>query len=328
MGVLQSIAAQGATLSRARFVVGTSGQVMDELARVAGTARSTINAELFGLSDEVALGAINAAAARGVRVALHADDEALALGRYASAAENPAIALTSHGAMPIKLHTKALVADSTTGYVGTAAPVWELRKYEGLDVAAVFDGPAVQALERLTVATAAGKSKAVRSAAEEAARHGIFVNDPIHGVKLLRERVGALIDSATDSLYVGTKVLEDSKMIDRLARAQQRGVRVLIEANPMTEAKWVERARAAGLNTRHLPKVPWRIHANTVIADGREAYVGSATISKRGMARSYAGRPAREMGFVTSDPEGLRQVIEGFASVTDSSLASFLRMAT
>lgn len=314
-------------LRDARILVGTTGQSLDELARVIDGARTRMAGELFMLNDVPVTTAMARSVRRHVSTHLLIDDEYSLLNAYASFGHSNPVRMSIHGPAPDKLHSKALVADGSEAWISTAAPSKRLRGDGALDVSATFEGPAASALERLTNATMAGDSAAVRDAALAASQHGIVVNDPLHGVRLLTERVTAMIDSATDSIYVGTKVLDDRTILERLAAARVRGVRVLVETSHMSEGKWIDRARVLGLDAYRLPHSLGRMHANTVVVDGREAYVGTAMLTKRGLARATAKRPSRELGFVTDQPAAIADILHGFSHVQGSRLRFFTRPA-
>jgi len=55
-----------------------------------------------------------------------------------------------------------------------------------------------------------------------------------------------------------------------------------------------------------------RVHFKTVVVDGRVAYSGSANLTGAGMGAKSTKRRNFESGFITTDPELVRQIMEQF----------------
>jgi len=311
-----------AVLQPARFGIGAVAS-LDAFASTTRGASDSVVAELFKLADEPLRGAL-AERAPLVPVRIHGDSE-FVHGSEFLVGPRDGVALTEHGASPIKLHTKALVADHERGVIGTAAPVPGLRELDTLDFYATFEGPTARALEDATLAAVSGDQTRIAATATGLARRGIFLNDPEHGVRLLTSRIESLVDGATDSIYVGSKVLDDKSVLKQLAAKQAAGVRVLVETTPKSTPKDVERARRLGLDVTHLEDEGRRLHGNLIVVDGREAYFGTAMVSRRGMAREADGvRPAREMGWFVRDPRAIDEAMGAVADLHPSRVTQFL----
>lgn len=310
-----------ATLQPARFGIGSAAS-LDALADVAGSARSSVVGELFKLEDAPVLSVLRERAGRA-QVHLHGDSESIADGAFRIGADDGAL-VTGHGNKPIKLHTKGVVADHERAALATAAPVPGLRADDSVDFFATFDGDAARALESATAAAIIGRSDEVLRTARDAARAGIYFNDPAHGVRLLTPRLDRLVDDASDFLVVGSKRLDDMTMIRRLAGRQQDGVRVLVETGKHASPAQVQAARDLGLDVTHLGMEGRRLHGNFMIADGAEAYFGTSSLSERGLARETAKRPTREMGWFTNDAAAIDETFEAMSGLRESRIDDFL----
>lgn len=55
-----------------------------------------------------------------------------------------------------------------------------------------------------------------------------------------------------------------------------------------------------------------RVHFKTVVVDGKTAYSGSANLTGAGMGAKSLRRRNFEAGFITTDPEMIRQIMEQF----------------
>jgi len=324
---IHDLGAASAVLRNARIEGGAAAS-FDSLATLLDGARSSVAGELFKVNDELVTQAFQTRA-RTVPTRLHADSQYLVdPAEFTLGRGGDGIAVTGHGGPPTKLHTKFVVVDGSRGMMMTAAAVGDLRRSNTADFAAHVVGDEAAALQRLVDSAISGDSKAIRGAADQAAQLGIYVNDPVHGVTLLRDRITSQVERATDSVYVASKLLDDPESVRLLADAQRRGLDVLVELSPKSSAADLQRLRDAGLDAAALPKVDRRLHGNMVLTDaGRpnaEAYMGTAMLSLRGMVRPDAVRMAREIGWVTNDPTGLRVAIDNVASLEQSRLGAFV----
>ncbi|MCW2961628.1 MAG: PLD-like domain [Thermoleophilia bacterium] len=298
MTALGNIGVASGVLRDARITVGSS-EALDAMARVVDGATTSVSAELFQLRDAPVVAAFRSAADR-MPVRLLVDSEVFEDGGY-KLPKTGLLELSEHGADPHKLHTKAIVADGSVGYVGTAAPVGGLRGPGKLDYAAELGPTEARVLERAIEAVANGDTTQVRATAEAAARVGLYYNDPKHGVTLLRDRIESLITGAEHSIVASSKILGDTRSVELLAAAKARGVDVLLITTPKSTKQSVKQARKAGIETVVHEEKAGYAHGNFLLADANQAYMGTAMLSRRGMARPEAARAARELGWVTED---------------------------
>jgi phosphatidylserine/phosphatidylglycerophosphate/cardiolipin synthase-like enzyme len=120
-----------------------------------------------------------------------------------------------------------------------------------------------------------------------------------------RESLQTLIDSAQTSVDVYAEVLRDPDLLHALEAAAQRGVtvRVIISSSASFDA---ERASLedAGVQVRLLRSL--YVHAKMILVDGQHAFVGSQNISTTSLDQN------RELGIIVSDPVSLARVSRVF----------------
>ena len=97
-----------------------------------------------------------------------------------------------------------------------------------------------------------------------------------------RERIAHFIDKAADTIYVHNERYQDPVIIERLVRAEERGVKVHVMARPphtLKKEKLIE--SVSGLRIMHdvgikVHKVKQlKLHAKMLLADGDGAIIGS-----------------------------------------------------
>ncbi|MCS6884903.1 MAG: phosphatidylserine/phosphatidylglycerophosphate/cardiolipin synthase family protein [Acidobacteriota bacterium] len=120
-------------------------------------------------------------------------------------------------------------------------------------------------------------------------------------------RITNLIDSATDRLYVFNQTLTDQTIIDKLIAAKQRGVdvRVLLakpeDGDPNRPA--LEQLAAAGIKVNYFTK--HYLHAKGIVSDN-QAFLGSQNFTGGGLFRN------REVGQIFNQPDIVNQLAEIF----------------
>lgn len=120
-------------------------------------------------------------------------------------------------------------------------------------------------------------------------------------------RIANLIDSATDRLYVFNQSITDSNIIDKLIAAKARGVdvRVLLgkpeDSDPNRPA--FDRLAAAGIKVNYYTRN--YLHAKGIVSDG-QAFLGSQNFTGGGLVRN------REVGQIFSQPDVVNQLAEIF----------------
>lgn len=252
-------------------------------------ATESMTLEAFRMSDTRIVEAVSDRLAAKVDVHVLADPEEWARDGISRARLEPEGAhFERFGNVPDKLHSKSAVVDHDRAVITTSAWVDAMR--DGwVDLSVFFRGDAARALEHLTKVSGTGDKAAIRSAAVEAARHGVLLNDIANGVDVLHTQLLTMINGAERDLTVVTKRYEDPGMMAAIEAARDRGVKVTVEARSK----------------------PW--HANVVIADD-QAYVGTAHITKRSMVGGGSnGRRSREIGVLIDDAATLVQLREAVA---------------
>ena len=120
-----------------------------------------------------------------------------------------------------------------------------------------------------------------------------------------RESLRSLIDSAQTSVDVYAEVLRDPDLLHALEAAAQRGVTVRVIISPSASFD-VERASLAdaGVQVRLLRSL--YVHAKMILVDDQRAFVGSQNISTTSLDQN------RELGIIVSDPVSLARLSRVF----------------
>jgi phosphatidylserine/phosphatidylglycerophosphate/cardiolipin synthase-like enzyme len=242
-------------------------------------AKRSINIRMFLFTDPTLLHEVIAARRRGiyVRVMLNparrsgeSENDETAAALAAAGVEvrdsNPAFALT---------HQKSMVIDQEIGFVESLN--WETR-----DLTETRDY-AVTTTKKLEV------SEMVDCFDADWAQQDFVPNPdsqliwcPNNG----RERIGAFIDSAKDTLWIQNERYQDTDIIERLVRAVLRGVEVHIMArqpHKLKKNKLIE--GVGGLRIMHDvgAKVhrlnDMKLHGKMLLADEERAIVGSINLT-------------------------------------------------
>ena len=121
-----------------------------------------------------------------------------------------------------------------------------------------------------------------------------------------REQLLALVREGRVSLDLYAEVLRDPQMLQALAAAVERGVRVRIIVSPSTDfAAEMEKLAAAGVEIRLASSL--YIHAKLIVADGERAFIGSQNLSATSLDQN------RELGIIVDDPVNLARLTRTFA---------------
>ena len=121
-----------------------------------------------------------------------------------------------------------------------------------------------------------------------------------------REQLLALMRGARVSLDLYAEVLRDPEMLDALAAAAERGVRVRIIISPSADfAAEVDELTASGVNIRLSSGL--YIHAKLIVADDERAFIGSQNLSATSLDQN------RELGIIVDDPVNLSRLTRTFA---------------
>lgn len=120
-----------------------------------------------------------------------------------------------------------------------------------------------------------------------------------------RNQLLALVRGARVSLDLYAEVLRDPQLLDALAVAEERGVRVRIIISPTADfaAEMAELA-ASGVEIRLANSL--YIHAKLIVADGERAFIGSQNFSATSLDQN------RELGIIVDDPVNLSRLTRTF----------------
>jgi phosphatidylserine/phosphatidylglycerophosphate/cardiolipin synthase-like enzyme len=253
----------------------TAKPIIDAIA----AAKTSLNIRMFLFTDPTLLHTVIAAKRRGVHVRVmlnparrsgesenDASRETLVAAGVEVRDSSPAFALT---------HQKSMVIDDATGFVESLN--WETRDLTETRDYAVVTTHALEVREMVACFDADWHQKK-------------FAPDP--GSQLIwcpdngRERIGAFIDSAKETLWLQNERYQDTVIIERLVRAVRRGVRVHIMARPphtLKKDKLVEGVGGlrimhdVGAKVHRLKHL--KLHGKMLLADERRAVVGSINLS-------------------------------------------------
>ncbi|HEX5416729.1 MAG TPA: phospholipase D-like domain-containing protein [Chloroflexota bacterium] len=252
-------------------------------------SRQTLDVAMYLLSDRDVNRALEEAKRRGVRVRVMLEEHPYGSGpgnaSIAQSLRNAGVATAWAPANFQLSHDKYAIADRTTALVGTAnwthAAFTANREYLVVDT----NPEDVQALENLF------QADWQRQQGDLTDPH--LVVSPVNS----RSDLVALIDSARGGVDLEAEELQDAGIEDALIRAARRGVtvRVVTVAGPANDANADGRQHlaAGGVGVRTLQS-PY-IHAKDLVADRREAFVGSENISTASLDRN------REVGLLVDD---------------------------
>ena len=260
-------------------------------------ARSSLDGEIYLLSDPSVLAAFAQAEARGVRVQLILEQHPF--GGDVSSPSAAYAYLTARGvgvhwsSVAFRFtHTKALVADRTRAWIGTMN--WTPTSFSrNRDFAAVTDDTAtVDAAETTVLSDWAGETVAWPLSA--------LVVSPVNA----RTTLLGLINGANDSLDLYAEAVTDPQVIAALTIAERRGVRVRLLYTNITGLGDLSALERAGGIVRRVTYL--YVHAKTIVADGTSLFVGSENLSATSLDKN------REVGVVLHDQAAIARVEQSF----------------
>ncbi|SFL34197.1 Phosphatidylserine/phosphatidylglycerophosphate/cardiolipin synthase [Bradyrhizobium sp. NFR13] len=242
-------------------------------------AKRSLNIRMFLFTDPTLLNEVIAAKRRGVKVRVmlnparrngESENDETAAALAAAGVEvrdsNPAFALT---------HQKSMVIDNEWGFVESLN--WETRDLTETRDYAVTTTKALEISEMVDCFEADwAKQNFVPHPDSQ------LIWCPNNG----RERIGAFIDSARDTLWIQNERYQDTDIIERLVRAVLRGVQVHIMArqpHKLKKNKLIE--GIGGLRIMHDvgAKVhrlnDMKLHGKMLLADETRAIVGSINLT-------------------------------------------------
>jgi cardiolipin synthase len=278
-------------------------------------ANTSLDIEIYLLTDRYVITALEDAAARGVNVRVLL--EAHPYGGSATAAQKTIETLAAAGvhaqvADPAYYytHAKFLIVDDATLYILTA----------NLSLAGLGGNSYTANREYGVITTNAADVSEARAifAADWTRAPTPTLTDPRLVVSPVNARstLEALLAAAHTSLRVEDEEMYDVSSEDALIAAARRGVNVEVVLPPPSGGTSadpdIERLLSGGVHVRYL-KAPY-VHAKLVVVDDASAFTGSENFSATSLDKN------RELGIIVSDPQALATFTATFAQ--DWSLAS------
>jgi cardiolipin synthase len=258
-------------------------------------AKKSVWLEMYILSDTNVIRALEETANRGIDVRVMLEPHPVGTSSPTSTMDklraagakveetNPAFALT---------HEKGMIIDGTTAYImtsnfsrsalggyGSSSRYSENREYDIIDTR----------FQDVQAVTAIFNADWSRSNAQ--------FNDPNLVVSPVNARNDfmAFINSAHHTLIVEAEEMQDSSIEQALVSAAQRGVQVevILPSSGTGNDQGIQTIKQGGVQVKEDSQL--YMHAKMMVADGREAFVGSENISSESLDHN------RELGILISD---------------------------
>lgn len=268
------------------------GPLLDEI----GAARRSIDLEVYIVTDDIILSALEDAQRRGVAVRVILEEHPFGgAGRQPdifSRLEEIGIAVRWGNPAFRFTHIKTMVVDDEVAVImnqNLTTSAFTTNR----DFGVITNQP-----------------DAVRTAAE------IFEADWTRGAEPdpeplvvsptnARETLLGLVEGASVSLDVYAEVLRDPELLEAFIAAEERGVQVRVIISPSAEfAAEREALAAAGVDLRLMSAL--YVHAKMIMADGKGAYLGSQNLSATSLDLN------RELGIIVDDPISLSRLARTF----------------
>lgn len=250
---------------------------VDAILQAIASARSSVDLVIYELEDPAVEQALAGAQARGVTVRVMLDN----LNNFGRHPNQDAFDFLTKANVPVEwspkyfalTHEKALVVDGARALIMTFNLV---PKYyaSSRDFAIKDSDPAdVSAIESAFDSDWNSKKQNAPSGDD-------LVWSPGSADTLL-----SLIASATSTLDIYNEEMADPRVVQALEDAASRGVSVRVDMTYETSWKAALSALAkAGVSVRtYASTAKFYIHAKAIIADGREAFVGSENFSEQSL---------------------------------------------
>jgi cardiolipin synthase len=266
--------------------------LLDEIA----AARHTIDLEVYIVTDEVILDALEAAARRGVAVRVileeHPFGGAGGQPEVFARLERAGIAVRWGNPVFRFTHIKTMVVDNAVAIImnqNLTTSAFTTNR----DFGVITTRP-----DAVRTAAAIFAADWDRGAEPDPAP---LVVSPTNA----RAELLALAQSAQSSLDLYAEVLRDPEMLEALAAAVERGVRVRLIVSPGPDNAEARAAlAAAGVEVRLASSL--YVHAKVIVADGMRAFVGSQNLSATSLDQN------RELGIIVDDPVSLARLRRTF----------------
>jgi phosphatidylserine/phosphatidylglycerophosphate/cardiolipin synthase-like enzyme len=260
-------------------------------------ARRSIDLEVYIITDEVILRALEEAQQRGVNVRVILEEQPFGGGggqeEIFARLEGTGIAVRWGNPVFRFTHIKMMVVDDAVAMIMN----------QNLTLSAFTSN------REFGVVT--NRPDAVRAAAAIFAADWTRGPEPDPGPLVVsptnaRGQLLALVDGSRVSLDLYAEVLRDPEMLDALGDAARRGVRVRVIVSPSADfAAEMEALAASGVDIRLSSSL--YIHAKLIVADDKRAFVGSQNLSATSLDQN------RELGIVVDDPVNLSRLTRTFA---------------
>ena len=271
-------------------------------------ANSSIEVEVYILSDRTIIHALEDAAGRGVDVRLLLEPKPFgggAVSAQQTLQELQAAGVNAESADPAfhYTHEKALVVDGATAYILTANLS---RSGLGGSASSANRDYGVIDTNAEDVAAVAAIFHADWSRAPYTASDPRLVVSPLNA----RASLAALIASAHSSLLVEDEEMYDQPSENALIAAARRGVNVEVLLPPAGSSSSsygadVTRLTRGGVHVRYI-STPY-MHAKLILADGALAFTGSENFSSTSLDEN------RELGLMLAGPSALATLGATFA---------------
>jgi cardiolipin synthase len=264
-------------------------------------ARESIRLKIYLITSNEVVAALQGAAQRGVSVRVLIEEEPFGGGETnALASQELAAGGVQVRARPpvfVYSHEKSLVVDDRRVYIMTHN-LTNSSFNRNREYLAIVEDPTV-------VAEVAQVFDADWERVEPDLSAALLVWSPVNS----RQRLESLVDSALVSLDVQHTSLLDERLIDRLAAAAQRGVRVRVTTPAILDPSEMEfepikKLAAAGVGLRFLD-TPY-VHAKALVVDGQTAMIGSQNLTANSLENN------RELGIVFDDVAAVNRLARVF----------------
>lgn len=269
--------------------------ILDELA----AARESIALQVYLLSDEEIIAALEDAAARGLRVRVMLEEHPFggAGGQPAIAARLQRAGIDVRWGDPVFRfsHIKTFVIDDRVAIIMNLN-LTESAFTGNRELAVITTRP-----EDVAQAAAIFEADWERTGADPA---GPLVVSPTNS----RAELLALIDRARTTLDVYAEVVRDDELLGAMVEAVERGVTVrLVMSGDAEDSNARDRAKLAAAGIQVYLNNEVYIHAKMFLADGSELFIGSQNLTATSLDQN------RELGLILRDAGSIERASRVFA---------------
>jgi cardiolipin synthase len=257
-----------------------------ELDRLVGTARHSIDVEVYELGRTDLVAALVAARGRGVTATVIDDPSETATASTAISLRANAVDVIDY---PIRArmidHVKLLVVDGSVAVVGGIN--WGAGSAANHDFDVEVRGPVVANLQRVFARdlVSCGRVGVVPPPVPDPS---VLVAATLPGAEILPMVLG-VVDGARRTLDVAMYTLTDAAVVAAMESAQARGValRVLLDPSERPSDPSAASLRAHGVAVRLYRSSGEKLHAKATIADATTVLLGSANWTVSGFEHNH-----------------------------------------